>query len=313
MTDMDCCCLAWNVLCMWAPVTLSCCDGCALLSVAGVGIVGQMPRHGSDAGDGEAVAAAAVPDASSSAWQDPTERLAVALGLQVTQLAHYTHHVPANPDGALHRLRCAVWLVLRHAERDRMRMLGCTGRSAPRSSSACLPCALAHRHALAHPLVTDAAAGERPQQHHAALTAAAAGKQRPRKLLPQPQPIPLALDTRVVQPQAIDGLLRDMRGRLQVRQRWAVCCVHASGRMLALPDAAHLKAVTHAAHRCALLQELEDTLLQQLQQQAGQLSACAHEMSSSATAEARLLAAGEAGTPGVGSRAAQAIEAAAEA
>lgn len=57
------------------------------------------------------------PDVSSSqgpgidqarVWQDPTERLAVSLGLKVSQLAHVTGHTPGNPDGALHRLRYAA-------------------------------------------------------------------------------------------------------------------------------------------------------------------------------------------------------------
>lgn len=109
-----------------------------------------------------------------------------------------------------------------------------------------LLCHLHDRHALAHPLV-DPEAGERPQQHHAAMTATAAAKQRPRQLLPLPQPIPAALDTRVVAVQGIDNMLQDMRGRLQL---------------------------------------LEGSLLQQLQAQADKLSAAAQQMAASAAAEA---------------------------
>jgi hypothetical protein len=65
--------------------------------------MGELP------GEGEAAPDAASSQVGSSdqaeAWQDPTERLALALGLQVAQLAHYTGRVPGNPDGALHMLR----------------------------------------------------------------------------------------------------------------------------------------------------------------------------------------------------------------
>jgi hypothetical protein len=89
------------------------CSACILhicCTAAGVGITGELPGEGD-----------ALPDASSSqvcssdqaeSWQDPTERLALALGLQVTQLAHYTGRVPGNPDGALHRLRYVCWAAL---------------------------------------------------------------------------------------------------------------------------------------------------------------------------------------------------------
>lgn len=72
------------------------------------------------------------------------------------------------------------------------------------------------RHALAYPLV-DTDVGQRPQQHHTSMTAAAAAKQRPRQLQPLPQPIPTALDTRVKDVQSIEAVLLGMRGRLQVR------------------------------------------------------------------------------------------------
>jgi hypothetical protein len=48
------------------------------------------------------------------------------------------------------------------------------------------------------------------------MTAAALAKQRPRQLLPLPQPIPAALDTRVKSVQGIEAVLTSMRGRLQV-------------------------------------------------------------------------------------------------
>jgi hypothetical protein len=76
---------------------------CLHCAAAGVGITGELPDKA------EALPDAAISQVCSSdqaeAWQDPTERLALALGLQVTQLAHYTGRVPGNPDGALHRLR----------------------------------------------------------------------------------------------------------------------------------------------------------------------------------------------------------------
>jgi hypothetical protein len=54
-------------------------------------------------------------------------------------------------------------------------------------------------------------------QHHTGMTAAALAKQRPRQLLPLPQPIPAALDTRVKSVQGVEAVLTSMRGRLQVR------------------------------------------------------------------------------------------------
>jgi len=38
-------------------------------------------------------------------WTDPTERLALALGLAVTQLAHYTRQEVLNPDTAVQQAR----------------------------------------------------------------------------------------------------------------------------------------------------------------------------------------------------------------
>jgi hypothetical protein len=54
------------------------------------------------------------------------------------------------------------------------------------------------------------------RQHHTGMTAAALAKQRPRQLLPLPQPIPAALDTRVKSVQGVEAVLASMRGRLQV-------------------------------------------------------------------------------------------------
>eukprot|EP00878_Enallax_costatus_P007658 GHUV01008017.1.p1 GENE.GHUV01008017.1~~GHUV01008017.1.p1 ORF type:complete len:401 (+),score=143.11 GHUV01008017.1:2658-3860(+) len=165
--------------------------------LTGVGITGDLPE-----GDEDEVA----PVVETDEFQDPTERVALALGMKVTQLAHYTHNNPRITSGAIHKLR----------------------------------------HALAHPLV-DPEAGERAQQHHAAMTATAMAKQRPRQLLPLPQPIPTALDTREVAVQGIGNMLQDMRGRLQF---------------------------------------LEGSLLQQLQSQANKLSAASQQMAASAAAEA---------------------------
>ncbi|WIA08483.1 hypothetical protein OEZ85_007919 [Tetradesmus obliquus] len=163
--------------------------------LTGVGITGELPGDDEEAAD-------AGQQAAEDSFQDPTERLAVALGLQVCQLAHYTHRQPGNPLAAVHRLR----------------------------------------HALAHPLV-DADAGMQPPQHHTGMTAAALAKQRPRQLLPLPQSIPAALDTRVKAVQGIEAVLTSMRGRLQV---------------------------------------LEGTLLQQLQAQSDKLSGVAQAMSHNA-------------------------------
>jgi hypothetical protein len=74
-----------------------------VFDVAGVGITGELPDDGADAA---ASTHGSCSDQQVSSWQDPTERLALALGLQVSQLAHMTGIVPGNPDGALHRLRC---------------------------------------------------------------------------------------------------------------------------------------------------------------------------------------------------------------
>lgn len=79
------------------------------------------------------------------------------------------------------------------------------------------------------------------------MTAAAAAKQRPRQLLPLPQPIPTALDTRMVVVQGIDSLLQNMRGRLQA---------------------------------------LEGSLLQQLQAQADKLTATSQHMTENGAADA---------------------------
>ncbi len=68
-----------------------------------MGITGELP----DGAEGTDAAASSHPPCNDqqSSWQDPTERLALALGLQVSQLAHVTGTIPGNPDGALHRLR----------------------------------------------------------------------------------------------------------------------------------------------------------------------------------------------------------------
>lgn len=81
-----------------------------VFDVAGVGITGELPDDGVDAA---ASTHGSCSDQQVSSWQDPTERLALALGLQVSQLAHMTGIVPGNPDGALHRLRCGGRLPLR--------------------------------------------------------------------------------------------------------------------------------------------------------------------------------------------------------
>lgn len=76
---------------------------------AGVGITGELPGDE----DGQDAASSQGASDQTDTWQDPTERLALALGLQVAQLAHMTGRIPGNPDGALHRLRyrTLVWLV----------------------------------------------------------------------------------------------------------------------------------------------------------------------------------------------------------
>jgi len=67
---------------------------------AGVGITGELPgESGQDASSSQASAH------DQTGWQDPTERVALALGLAVSQLAHMTGRTPGNLDGALHRLR----------------------------------------------------------------------------------------------------------------------------------------------------------------------------------------------------------------
>jgi hypothetical protein len=81
---------------------------------AGVGITGELPGDE----EGQDAASSQGPSDQTDTWQDPTERLALALGLQVSQLAHMTGRIPGNPDGPLHRLRYIhtiygglVWLV----------------------------------------------------------------------------------------------------------------------------------------------------------------------------------------------------------
>eukprot|EP00775_Hariotina_reticulata_P007039 gene7039-7253_t len=61
--------------------------------ITGVGITGHLPE---EVWEDE--------EECQSMWEDPTERVALALGLAVVQLAHYTHHQPVNPDAAVHRL-----------------------------------------------------------------------------------------------------------------------------------------------------------------------------------------------------------------
>lgn len=68
---------------------------------AGVGITGELPDESDQA------------PADTDQFQDPTERLALALGLQVTQLAHYTHSNPGNPTGAIHKLRWEATVTFR--------------------------------------------------------------------------------------------------------------------------------------------------------------------------------------------------------
>jgi hypothetical protein len=68
-----------------------------VLLIAGVGITGELP------GDEEQQ------EAADTGFQDPTEHLAIALGLQVCQLAHYTHKQPGNALAAIHRLRSVKW------------------------------------------------------------------------------------------------------------------------------------------------------------------------------------------------------------
>lgn len=81
---------------------------------SGVGITGELPTQQGQAQGEDAPSTATTAEAcshsqagpsSSSNEQDPTERLAVALGLDVALLAHKSGHVPGAPDGALHRLR----------------------------------------------------------------------------------------------------------------------------------------------------------------------------------------------------------------
>lgn len=77
-----------------------------VLNPTGVSITGELPGEGEGISQQDAASPSAVDQSSSAAvWQDPTERLALALGLQVSQLAHITGRVPGNPEGALHRLR----------------------------------------------------------------------------------------------------------------------------------------------------------------------------------------------------------------
>jgi hypothetical protein len=61
------------------------------------------------------------------------------------------------------------------------------------------------------------------------MTAAAAAKQRPRQLKPLQQPIPVGLDTKVVQEEAMNDLLSKMRDRLQVSWlRLSSACVRCT-------------------------------------------------------------------------------------
>lgn len=72
-----------------------------IFAPAGVGITSELP------GDEEDTTSAGQ-QAAETGFEDPTERLAIALELQVCQLAHHTHKQPGNPLAAIHRLRCGV-------------------------------------------------------------------------------------------------------------------------------------------------------------------------------------------------------------
>lgn len=67
------------------------------LHCSGVGITAQLP--------GENVHVPTSHQPATNEFQDPTERVAIALGLHIHQLAHYTHKQPGNPLAAIHRLR----------------------------------------------------------------------------------------------------------------------------------------------------------------------------------------------------------------
>jgi hypothetical protein len=153
----------------------------------GVGIMGQLQLPGSNGAPSPGVQAAdslggseqLLPLPQQQLLQDPTERLAVALGLRVSQLAHHTHRAPRDTLGALHRLQ----------------------------------------HALAHPFAVAASTATASttaalQHRYTTATMATAGKARSRPLAPLPQPIPLGLETRVVVEPKLEDVIQHMHARL---------------------------------------------------------------------------------------------------
>ncbi|GBF96620.1 hypothetical protein Rsub_09366 [Raphidocelis subcapitata] len=154
-----------------------------------VGLTGQLPCGGEAAGEEaqqqrqQRGVGAWEEEEGKPGWvdQDPTERLAVALGLDVRLLAHRTAP-PGAPRG------------------DR-------GAAAARL-----------RHALAHPLV-EAGAGGAPRQHHVRATAASVAKRRPRAEPAAAgagaRVTPAAAKTRVRPVVALTSVAAAIRSRLQ--------------------------------------------------------------------------------------------------
>jgi hypothetical protein len=207
---------------------------------------------------------------------DPTERLAIALGLGIDLLAH------RRPPGA-------------------------------RLPASFIPAAAARlRHALTHPLV-DPDAGLSRDQHHTAATAASAAKRRERAASKGQgqgqqlqQPISGAVETRVTAVEGLERVAASIRGRLQVRSVIAMVlgfscsftCMQPYGCSLAAHSL--LTRCSLAAHslltRCPATchaQVLETSLLQKLKTQALRIEASTTQVQ---TAVAAAVAAAAAAT-----------------
>jgi hypothetical protein len=186
-----------------------------------VGITAQLP--GEDASGADVTASSshtAAGGGDQGCWQDPTERLAIALGLDVALLAHKSGRVPGAPQSAIHRLR----------------------------------------HSLTHPLV-DPAAGQHPAQHHMRMTATAAGKLQPRPAQPLPQPIPVALSTRVQPVRQLEGELKSLQGRLSTLQGTLMQQLQAQATKLAT-GGAPAAAGTGSGGRCGSTSVRQDVAAQ---------------------------------------------------
>jgi hypothetical protein len=169
-------------------------------SFAAVGITGELPSDGaSDGGggpqprpppDGGREGPSGAPAAA--LLEDPTERLAAALGLDINLLAHRR---------------------------------GSGGIAAVFPGAGAASAAKRLRHALSHPLV-DPDAGARPDQHHAAATALSRARRRPRAqrrgagagagAAAAGGRILEALQTRAAAVGNLESVATAIRGRLQV-------------------------------------------------------------------------------------------------